>query len=260
MKKKKEIKILILLVLLLIIINYNFLDEKIGNIFSEKETIVVKRIIDGDTIEAKNQSIRLLGMNTPERGEPFYEEAKEFLESLILNKTVKLEFGKEKYDKYRRLLGYVFLNGENVNIKLVEEGLANIYFPSGKDKYYDKFLDSWEKCIENNQNLCEDSDNYCKECVELKSLNVKSQEIIFYNKCSFDCNFKDWEIKDEGRKKFIFDDFVLNKNEEVRIIVGEGIDGKNKLFWKDESYVFTKTGDTIFLRDDKGKLILWENY
>jgi len=30
------------------------------------------------------------------------------------------------------------------------------------------------------------------------------------------------------------------------------------LFWKNEDYVWAKTGDTLFLRDGKGKLVLWE--
>ena len=59
--------------------------------FSGKETVIASRIIDGDTIVVNNVSIRLLGMNTPERGEKYYQEAKNYLALLISNKTIWLE-------------------------------------------------------------------------------------------------------------------------------------------------------------------------
>jgi len=30
--------------------------------------------------------------------------------------------------------------------------------------------------------------------------------------------------------------------------------------WKKKDYVWTKTGDSLFLRDSKGKLVLWKSY
>ena len=98
------------------------------------------------------------------------------------------------------------------------------------------------------------------QCIELKELNSNLQEIIFYNSCDFSCDLTNWNIKDEGRKNFIFPEFILNSNSEVKIIVGEGIDNHKNLFWKNEEYVLTSTGDTIFLRDSDGKLVLWKNY
>ena len=242
------------------IINYSFLDKALENFLIDSETVRVERIIDGDTIIINQTSVRLLGINSPERGETYYPEAKEFLEELILNKTVKLEFGREKYDKYKRILAYVFISNENINLKLVEEGFANFYFPSGKDFYYNDFESSWKKCVENNKNLCEKSKNVCLECIELKNFDVKNQEIIFHNSCNFNCDLSKWEIKDEGRKSFIFPDFVLESKNGVKIIVEEGNNNEENLFWKNEEYVWTKSGDTLFLRDDKGRLVLWENY
>ena len=50
----------------------------------------VRRVIDGDTIVAESRSIRLLGINTPERGEEYYLEAKEFLEDyLYINQKLR---------------------------------------------------------------------------------------------------------------------------------------------------------------------------
>ena len=258
--KQKQIILLVFLILLLFTINYPFLNRAVEDFLSDFKIARVDRIIDGDTIEINGSSVRLLGMNTPERNQRYYSEAKEFLEELVLNKTVRLESGKEEYDRYGRLLAYIFLNGENINLKLVEEGFGNFYFPSGKDIHYNKFREAWDICIENNKNLCEKSKNVCMQCIELKELNPNIQEMIFYNSCDFSCDLTNWNIKDEGRKNFIFPEFILNSNSEVKIIVGEGIDNYKNLFWKNEEYVLTSTGDTIFLRDSEGKLVLWESY
>ncbi len=199
-----------------------------------------------------------MGINAAERGQEYYQEAKVFLEELILNKTVKLEFGKDKYDKYNRLLAYVFLDEENINLRLIKKGFANFYFPSGKDIYYENFKKAWEDCIKENINLCEKSGDKCAGCIEI--LKFKGQTVVFRNMCDFDCELTGWEIKDEGRKTFIFENFVLGAGKEVSIEVGEGINTEDVLFWMNEDYVWTNTGDTLFLRDDEGLLVLWEEY
>ena len=137
--KQKYAFLLIFLVIFLFVINYNFLDKSLEGFFEESESGFVERVIDGDTIVVNSTSVRLLGINCPEKGEKYYEEAKDFLEKEVLNKTVELKFGNERYDRYGRLLAYVFLDEENVNLELVEKGFANFYFPSGKDNYYNDF-------------------------------------------------------------------------------------------------------------------------
>jgi len=50
----------------------------------EITSAIVPRIIDGDTIELQNgERVRLLGINTPEKGQPYYEEATNRLQELI---------------------------------------------------------------------------------------------------------------------------------------------------------------------------------
>ena len=258
--KLKQVFLLVLLVVFLIIINYNFLDSSLENFFEESEFGFVERVIDGDTVVINSSSIRLLGVNSPEKGEKYYEEAKSFLESRVLNKTVEMKFGNEKYDRYDRILAYVFLNEKNVNLELVEKGFANFYFPSGKDFYYNDFKQAWKDCLNFNLNLCERSQNICANCIELKKFDFENDVLVFYNKCSYDCDLTGWGIKDEGRKEFFFQRFVLKPFSEIKIIVGEGVDNSTTLFWKAEDYVFTQTGDSLFLRDVKGKLVLWESY
>jgi micrococcal nuclease len=260
MDKRGNIFLLVFLIFLLIGINNKFLDTKVIEFLDESDFGIVKRVIDGDTIVVNNDThIRLLGINTPEKGEKYYQEAKDFLNNLTLNKTVKLEYGKDKTDLYGRTLAYIILDEKNINIEQVRNGFANLYIYNS-DKYTDELKRAWDECVSKNKNLCEKSNDECSQCIELKELNVKNQTIVFYNNCSLSCDLTGWEIKDEGRKKFIFPNLILNRNEEIKIIVGNKTNTENILFWKGDKYVWTSTGDTLFLRDEEGKLVLWENY
>ncbi len=57
------------------------------------DLITVDRIIDGDTFESKDNIVyRMIGIDTPERGEDGYKEAGEYLASTI-RKHCRDEFG-----------------------------------------------------------------------------------------------------------------------------------------------------------------------
>jgi endonuclease YncB( thermonuclease family) len=235
---------------LIIFINYNFLDGFVTKSFDNSEYGKVERVVDGDTVIINGSSCRLLGINTPERGEKYYSEAKSFTTNLALNKTFKIVYGKDKTDLYGRKLIYLFDGEENLNKRIVEEGFANAYFPSGKEKYYEEFQIAWNKCISENKFLCENSLDKCSNCVVLNEFNVKSQKVVFENICDFDCDISGWDIKDEGRKHFEFDNLILKSKESVEITTKDF----------NQTYVWTASGDTLFLRDNLGKLVLWKSY
>ena len=95
---------------------------------------VVKHVVDGDTVDVSFaitgiQRIRLVGVNTPERGEEGYEEAKEFVNRTCLWEEVKLDVDdREQYDRYYRILAVVYVNNTNLNEKLLREGYAEIMY------------------------------------------------------------------------------------------------------------------------------------
>lgn len=256
--KQKDISLLILLVLLLFTINYPFLDSALEKFLLDNKEIIVDRVIDGDTVVVNGSSLRLLGINCPEKGEEYYSEAKDFLTDLTLNKTLYSEG--HGNDKYSRELVYLFDKNKNINLEIVRNGFANFYFPQGKDKYYNDFKNAWKECLAEQKNLCEFSKDSCAKCIELKEFDYENEIITFYNNCNFDCDLTGWKIKDEGRKNFVFPEFVLKKKSILQIKTEEGENNNSFLFWKGEDYVWTKTGDTLFLRNSKNKLVLWESY
>jgi len=71
-------------------------------------------------------------------------------------------------------------------------------------------------------------------------MSVHTNSII--NNCNFSCDISNWKIKAEGRDNIIFQE-VLESGEEISF-----------------ELELTETGDTLFLRDDAGKLVTWESY
>jgi micrococcal nuclease len=103
----------------------------------------VYRVFDGDTISLKGgERIRLLGIDTPESGEPFAAEAKRFTRDLVQYQTVRLEFDERERDTYSRLLAFVYVETDDgwvmVNAELVRAGLARLLFipPNGRYRNY----------------------------------------------------------------------------------------------------------------------------
>src|SRR4030043_818120 len=125
MNRKKGVFFLVILILIFFVVNYRFFDEKLTGFAEQSDTGIVERVVDGDTLIINGNSTRLLGINTPEKGEEYYQEAKNFLGMVALNKTVEMKYGSEKYDRYGRVLAYIFIDGKSVNKELVDEGYAN---------------------------------------------------------------------------------------------------------------------------------------
>ena len=115
---------------------------------------LVTKVIDGDTFLIEGgYPVRILGIDADEKGYPCYEQAKKRLEELVLNKEVKLEKGKEDLDQYCRYLRYVFVNGENVSLELVKEGLVVARF-SPEDVKYKEEIEKAEKEARENKIGC----------------------------------------------------------------------------------------------------------
>ncbi|KUK83166.1 MAG: Micrococcal nuclease-like nuclease [Microgenomates bacterium 39_6] len=112
--------------------------------------LTVTRVIDGDTIEAGEERVRLIGIDAEEINQTGPEKnsscrallAKEYLIDLLLDKTVEVEIGQEPKDQYNRSLAYIFLEGELVNAKIIEEGLADVWLMSPNTKYHQQLIEA----------------------------------------------------------------------------------------------------------------------
>ncbi len=85
-------------------------------------------VIDGDTIDVRidgrSETVRYYGIDTPERGDPCFEEAAERNEALVGGSVLLLPDARER-DTYDRLLRYVFdEESRSIDARLIAEGLA----------------------------------------------------------------------------------------------------------------------------------------
>jgi endonuclease YncB( thermonuclease family) len=103
----------------------------------------VARVIDGDTIAIEGgPKIRLTGVNTPERGQPLYEEATAFTASLVAGRAVRWLHDREARDAYGRDLAYVFADdGRFVQAELVRRGYAYCYRWEPNTHFAEQFLE-----------------------------------------------------------------------------------------------------------------------
>ncbi len=84
-------------------------------------------ITDGDTIKiltlAKRQiKVRLADIDTPEKRQPYGKKAKQILSGKIYGKQVEIE--KVTTDRYKRMVGRIYLGNRNINAEMVANGAA----------------------------------------------------------------------------------------------------------------------------------------
>ena len=96
---------------------------------------VVMEVVDGDTIEVqlegKRETVRYYGIDTPERQEPCYEEAKKRNEELAGRHVLLVADARDR-DSGGRLLRYIFtLDGYSIDAALVAEGFAHAWTYDG---------------------------------------------------------------------------------------------------------------------------------
>ena len=95
----------------------------------------VIKVVDGDTIwilpkGGERVKIRLYGIDAPEMKDSGGKKSKKYLSELIAGKEVQIET--HGHDKYKRVIGIVYLDGTDINGKMVKDGYARAYFKYSK--------------------------------------------------------------------------------------------------------------------------------
>jgi len=112
---------------------------------SSSSSAVVARVIDGDTIElVGGERVRLVQIDTPEKREECYGDAASALTRRLLPAGTKVRIEQDpnldQVDRYQRKLAYVWKGDEDVNVTLVREGAAGVWFYGGKQGRHAKAL------------------------------------------------------------------------------------------------------------------------
>ncbi len=223
----------------------------------------VERVVDGDTIVLDNGTIvRLLGVNTPERGQPFYEEAKAFTEELTLGKPVRLERDVVPVDQYNRVLAYVYLEDDTfVNLEIVRQGYGQVYVIPPNVAHVEELREAEQEAREQGRGLWKpsgvavrivalnadapgsDTENLNGEWVEIE--NVGHQPV----------RLKGFRLSDTSNNEFVFPDVVLEPGQRLRVYTGSGTPSREALYWGSSSPIWNNNGDTAYLRAPDGTLV-----
>jgi micrococcal nuclease len=113
-----------------------------SNVIELAGGITVARVIDGDTfVLSGGKHVRLVGIDTPEKGEPFADAARALADSIFRGRAVRLEFDKKNQeDKYGRILAYAYVDGVSYNELILRRGLARVYLFRGNQPHRDQLL------------------------------------------------------------------------------------------------------------------------
>ena len=162
----------------ILIISFVFILTLLASPLHAQQTTTVTRIVDGDTLKVfyleGEESIRLIGIDTPESrvnkktkkdakrsGQDIEtiiamgKRATEYVESLVKpGGLITIEFDVQERDRYKRLLGYVYLpNGNMLNEEIVKAGYASVMTIPPNVKYKDRFLIAYQEARESKRGL-----------------------------------------------------------------------------------------------------------
>jgi endonuclease YncB( thermonuclease family) len=136
---------------ILLIVFPSFAHEPIRTITGK-----VTKVSDGDTIHVttpKNTklTVRLYGIDAPEtpkinqrtghvnkQGQPFGEKSWKAIEGKIMRKAVRLDI--IEIDRYKRMVGMIWIGNRNINLEMVQEGYAEAYLEYLKEPFKSRFL------------------------------------------------------------------------------------------------------------------------
>lgn len=136
LQKKTTRKLLTFLAGLVIFVHYQCSHPQIQEPLQESGAIEKSsdflegravKISDGDTVtllDSENQThrIRLLGIDSPERSQPFGKQATESLKELIQNRPIRIEI--HDRDRYGRILGKLQIENRDLNLEQIKRGFA----------------------------------------------------------------------------------------------------------------------------------------
>ena len=278
------------------------------NTLATTSTVPVLKVIDGDTIdvlyERQKDRVRFLCVNTEESVHPdrkqnteFGRKTSKYVKEHLSGKRVTLEFeGVRKRGNYGRLLAYVFLDGENINLRLVREGWSAYYTKYGRSIRYDKefqeaeqtarreklgiwatgestqkylrLKSKWGQRISKAPDIPDTPSAPSEGGVQIvrieanpagddrKNLNGEFVEL----KATSHTNLSGWILSDKAGHSYLFPETILKPDDTVKVHTGSGTDTGTDLYWGSKSPIWNNNGDVATLYDSAGKVVARKSY
>lgn len=233
-------------------------------------------VTDGDTLTVdlagREEDVRLIGINTPERGECFADDATAALGDLLAGREVRLLADVSDRDQYDRLLRYVFVDDTFVNEAMVRGGYALAYRYEPDVARADELDAAQADAEEAGRGLwapdaCGRVDDAAGSLVigDLvadppgdDTLDANAEYVVVRNDGDAAVDLTGWGVKDESAShRFAFPSgFSLAAGASVTVHTGCGAPSATDLFWCNQgSAVWNNDGDTAFLLDPEGNIV-----
>lgn len=225
----------------------------------------VEGVVDGDTITAGGSSVRLLHINTPERGEAGYDEATAALRALIGTEPVTL-LGEER-DGYGRLLAEVVAaDGTVANLHLVRQGLAHVFFFPPIDTATSSLYLSAEAEARTLGRGIWAGPRYQGK-LHITSFhadaegddreNLNGEYLRLANISGWDINLAGYTVTDASGAIYTFGRVRLLRGRNLSLHTGRGEDAtdpqaQQRLFWGRDTPIWNNSGDTATVLDPDG--------
>ena len=127
----------------------------------ERTPATVLRVFDGRTIgvevDGAERTVRYIGIEIPEFGDPLYDIATEANRQWLIGQEVLLEADTVDADEQGRLLRYVWLDGAMINEILVASGLSSVDESGPNNRYSQAFKVSENNARERNLGIWSDA-------------------------------------------------------------------------------------------------------
>ncbi len=235
--------------------------------WAQAETARVTQVFDGDTIGLEDgRKVRYLGMNAPEYQEPLYRKAKRRNEELVLQKIVRLEHGQEREDRYGRLLAWVHVGDDVVNVRLVREGLAHVFIIPPNGSRTRELLEAQGEAREKRLGIW----RHIRGAVKVTIVRAAGRDagdgepgeeyVRLANVSPQAVSLKGYRLSSESGQRYVFPDFQVEPGHTVLVVAGNGQDGKDsrgqlRLFWNTAAPVWDEREDTAYVEDAAGQLV-----
>ncbi|WP_135826095.1 lamin tail domain-containing protein [Halorussus ruber] len=91
--------------------------------------------------------------------------------------------------------------------------------------------------------------------------NLNDEYVVLRNARSQTLDLSGWTVADEADHRYTFpEETTLAPGESLTLHTGIGRDGGGDYYWNSEQPVWNNAGDTVFVRDDDGSLVLEVEY
>ncbi len=237
---------------------------------ADRVTAQVVYVSDGDSFEVEvagsEERVRMIGINTPEKGECYGTEARQALVDLIDGQVVSLVSDVESTDQYGRILAYVYAGDVFVNEEMARLGaaLARPYEPNttlqpvldaAEAEARDAFRGMWSA------DTCGGEEDPAVVIAEVHAdapgrdgENLNGEYVVLESLSEETFSLAGWTLRDESSvHRYVFPSSVtIEPGAGIVVFTGCGQDEASRLYWCSDSPVWDNGGDTAFLLDLDG--------